>query len=401
VPYRDLPSCAGPLEPFARKFADELARLGYTHGSAGIQLRWLARLSDWMASGQLRAGQLDEAAVARFLQAQDRSRGQRLPTIRAFRPLLGWLRDGRVIAPAAVPPPELHDELLGRFESWLAGDRGLARRTIGRYLVTARRLLAQPGGNGQTLLTGSQVTGFLLAEADRGLAPGSLKGRVGELRALLRFLHASGEIPAPLAGLVPAAAGWRDARIPPPVPSADDIAALLASCDQATMTGLRDFAILTVLARLGLRAGEVAAMETGDIDWRAGEIVIRGKGRRDDRMPLPPDAGRALAAWLAGGRPAGAGCRTVFVTRHAPVRPMHPNTVARVVMFACERAGLPVMRSHRLRHALATRLLAVGAPLPEISQVLRHRDLATTAIYAKVDMASLRQVAAPWAGAWQ
>jgi integrase/recombinase XerD len=167
------------------------------------------------------------------------------------------------------------------------------------------------------------------------------------------------------------------------------------------MTGLRDFAILTVLARLGLRAGEVAAMETGDIDWRAGEIVIRGKGRRDDRMPLPPDAGRALAAWLAGGRPAGAGCRTVFVTRHAPVRPMHPNTVARVVMFACERAGLPVMRSHRLRHALATRLLAVGAPLPEISQVLRHRDLATTAIYAKVDMASLRQVAAPWAGAWQ
>lgn len=401
MPYRDLPPCGGPLQRFARGFADELARVGYTRGSAGIQLRWMARLSGWMAGEQLHAGELDEALVTRFLQAQDRSRGQRLPTVLAFGPLLGWLRNARQIRPAAVLPPGPHDELLGRYESWLAGDRGLAPRTIGRYLATGRRLLAQSGGNGGRLLTGSQVTGFLLAEAGRGLAAGSLKGRVGELRALLRFLHASGEIPAALAGLVPAAAGWRDARIPPPVPSADDVAALLASCDQATMTGLRDFAILAMLARLGLRAGEVAAMETGDVDWRAGEIVIRGKGRRDDRMPLPPDVGSALAAWLSRGRPAVAGCRTVFVTRHAPVRPMHPNTIARVVMFACNRAGLPVMRSHRLRHALATRLLADGTPLPEISQVLRHRDLATTAIYAKVDMAHLRQVAAPWAGAGQ
>lgn len=401
MPYHDLPPCRGPLQRFARGFAGELARAGYTPGSAGIQLRWMARLSDWMAGEHLRADELDEVVVARFLQARDRCWGRRMPTARAFEPLLRWLRSTQEIRPAAVPPPGPHDELLGRYESWLAGDRGLARRTTGRYLATARRLLDRSGGNGGDLLTGSQVTGFLLAEAGRGLAQGSLKGRVAELRALLRFLHVSGEIPSALAGLVPAAAGWRDARIPPPAPSADDIAALLASCDQATMTGLRDFAILIMLARLGLRAAEIAALETGDIDWRAGEIVIRGKGRRDDRMPLPADVGSALAAWLSGGRPSVAGCRTVFVTRHAPVRPMHPNTIARVVMFACKRAGLPVMRSHRLRHSLATRLLADGTPLPEISQVLRHRDLATTAIYAKVDMAHLRQVAAPWAGAGQ
>lgn len=399
MPYRDLPPCRGPLQRFARGFADELARAGYTRGSAGIQLSWMTRLSDWMAGEQLDAGELGEAVVTRFLRAQDCSRRRRLPTVRAFGPLLGWLRDTQVIGPAVVPPPGPHDELLGRYESWLAGDRGLAQRTVARYLATARRLLAQSGGTPGHLLTGGQVTGFLLAEAGRGLAPGSLKGRVAELRALLRFLHFSGEVPSALAGMVPAAAGWRDARIPAPAPSAGDIAALLASCDQATMTGLRDFAILSLLARLGLRAAEIAGMETGDIDWRAGEIVIRGKGRRDDRMPLPPDVGSALAAWLSGGRPAVAGCRAVFVTRHAPVRPMHPNTIARVVMFACERAGLPVMRSHRLRHALATRLLADGTPLPEISQVLRHRDLATTAIYAKVDLARLRQVAAPWAGA--
>lgn len=397
MPYRDLPACRGPLQGFARGFAGELARAGYTPGSAGIQLRWMARLSDWMAGEQLRAGELDEAAVARFLHERDGFWGRRMPTVRAFAPLLGWLRDTREIRPAAVPPPGPHDELLARYGSWLAGDRGLAPRTIARYLATACRLLARSGGNGGDLLTGSQVTGFLLAEAGRGLAPGSVKGRVAELRALLRFLHASGEIPAALAGMVPAAGGWRDTRIPPPVPSPGDVAALLASCDQDTMTGLRDFAILSVLARLGLRAAEVTAMETGDIDWRAGEIVIRGKGRREDRMPLPPDVGGAIAAWLSRGRPPAAGCRTVFVTRHAPVRPMHPNTVARAVMFACKRAGLPVMRSHRLRHALATRLLADGTPLPEISQVLRHRDLATTAIYAKADIAHLRQAAAPWA----
>lgn len=401
MPYRDLLPCRGPLGRFARGFSDELARAGYTRGSAGIQLCWMGRLSDWMAGEQLRAGELDEAVVTRFLQAQDRSRRRRLPTVLAFGPLLAWLRSMQEIRPAAVPPPGPHDELPGRYESWLADDRGLAQRTAARYLVTARRLLDQSGGTAGHLLTGSQVTSFLLAEAGRGLAPGSLKGRVAGFRALLRFLHFAGEVPAALAGMVPAAAGWRDSRIPSPAPSANDIAALLASCDQATKTGLRDFAILSALARLGLRAAEIAAMETGDIDWRAGEVIIRGKGRRQDRMPLPSDVGSALAAWLCGGRPAVAGCRTVFVTRHAPVRPMHPNTIARVVMFACKRAGLPVMRSHRLRHALATRLLADGTPLPEISQVLRHRDTATTAIYAKVGMAHLRQVAAPWTGAGQ
>jgi integrase/recombinase XerD len=393
----------GPLSPHMAGYGIRLEDLGYRPTSAGALLRWAGRLSAWMADWGAGLEELGEPLVSGFIASWQVP--GRVPGVRSFGTLLSLLRERGVIAPPAAVPPGPGDELLGRYRQWLVTERGLAERTVGRYMVTARRFLEQ-GAGGEPAgiagiagwLSGRQVTAFLLAEAGRGLAAGSVQGRVAELRSLLRFLHASGAVEAPLSGSVPPAGGWRGGTIPPRTPAAGDIAAMLASCDQGRPAGLRDFAILAVLARLGLRAGEVTALELGDIDWRAGEVIIRGKARREDRLPLPWDAGEAIAAYLSGARPA-AGCRNVFLSARAPVQAMTPHGVANVVLSACRRAGLPVIRPHRLRHALAARLLRHGAALPEISQLLRHHDLATTAVYAKVDLDSLRQVTVPWTGA--
>ena len=195
---------------------------------------------------------------------------------------------------------------------------------------------------------------------------------------------------------MPPAAGWHDTGIPVGLAAAD-VQRLLDGCDRASPTGIRNFAILMLVARLGLRSVEVARLELGDIDWRAGEIQIAGKARRRDRLPLPHDVGEALTAYLRKVRPATSN-RQVFLMLKAPIRPIRPDLVGDVTRWACRRAGLPEVGPHRLRHALATEMLRRGAKLVEISQVLRHRDLATTAVYAKVDLDALRRIAQPWPG---
>jgi integrase/recombinase XerD len=226
---------------------------------------------------------------------------------------------------------------------------------------------------------------------------GAAKGRVAELRALLRYLYLHNLTPMALAAAVPPVAGWHDTSVPAGL-AASDVDGLLDGCDRQDPGGIRDFAILMLVARLGLRSIEVARLELGDIDWRSGEIVIRGKARRRDRLPLPCDVGEALAEYLAKARPATT-IRQVFVVTKAPRRAIRADLVSDVTRRACDRAGLPRVGAHRLRHALATELLRRGATLTQVSQILRHQDLATTAIYAKVDLASLRQVCQPWPGA--
>ncbi|MQB02400.1 MAG: tyrosine-type recombinase/integrase [Actinobacteria bacterium] len=171
----------------------------------------------------------------------------------------------------------------------------------------------------------------------------------------------------------------------------------LDSCDVATAVGRRDYAVLVLLARLGLRGAEAAALELDDVDWRGGEVAIRGKGRRLERLPLPVAVGEALAAYLTGGRPR-CGAATVFVTARAPYRALTPMAVRQIVARACRRAGLRRLGAHRLRHTLATAMLQAGAPLAEVGQVLRHRSHLATATYAKVDEQALRPLARPWPG---
>jgi site-specific recombinase XerD len=316
--------------------------------------------------------------------------------------LLEYLRDEGVVGADAVraaEPGAPLDELLTEYRKWMSAARDLAPLTVLRYERVARRFLSQRVEPGDELgvrdLTGADVASFLLREFDR-LSVGSAKGRVAELRSLLRFLHLRELTAVSLAAAVPPVAGWHDAQIPAAMSSAD-IERLLASCDRSSAAGTRDFAILVLLARLGLRSVEVANLELADLDWRAGEVVVRGKTRRQDRLPLPADVGEALVAHLS--LRAQEQSRRVFLTAKAPRRPIPPAVVGEVVGRACRRAGLPVVGAHRLRHALATEMLHRGASLTDISQVLRHRDLATTAVYAKVDLGRLREVAQPWPGA--
>ncbi len=389
----------GPLAPFAEGYRMELERLGYTPSSREFKVYEMARLSRWLERAGLVA---DDAgtSVEAFLAGWKAS-GKRAPTLKALKPLLDWLTAQKVIeAHRPVPAPHRPlDDLMDDYSRWMVGDRALAARTVMRYEATARRFLdgragREGGSTGTEGLGGQAVTGFLLAEASRGLAPGSLQNRVAELRSLLRFLHLKGMTPSALAESVPPVPGWKDTSVPKRLAAAQ-VKTLVDSCDRTTPTGMRDFAMLMVLARLGLRAAEVAGLELDALNWRAGELVVRGKARRSDGLPLPADVGEALSSYLVDARPR-VDSRAVFLTAAAPPRPMRSTAVSQMVWRQCVRAGLPPVRAHRLRHALATELLDCGVALSEIAQVLRHRDLATTAVYAKVDHSALRELALPW-----
>jgi integrase len=243
-------------------------------------------------------------------------------------------------------------------------------------------------------VTAADVIGFVLA-ACPGRAVGSAKLIVCALRSLLGWLHLSGQLPASLATAVPSVAGWRLSS-PPKGQERGELRRLLSSCDRRTRTGRRDYAIMLLLSRLGLRAGEVARLGLDDIDWRRGEITICGKGDRAERLPLPADVGAAITAYLRGGRPNTAEGRSVFVRVHAPHRALTTGGITQVVFDAARRAGLPKMHAHRLRHTAATAMLAAGSSLPEVGQVLRHRSMLSTAIYAKVGRNALAVLARPW-----
>jgi len=389
----------GKLGPYVEDFRSRLLALGYTTESTRSHLKAIGHLGRWLTAEGLEVSQLSEARAEAFLAA---CRAEGRPSVagkRSFDLLLDYLRDEQVVGVEDPPPPSDLEQLVQRYRDWLILDRGLAPTTVLRYEKLARRFLQERAGSGNRLevdaLAGSDVTTFLLAECAR-VSIGTAKGRVAELRSLLRFLYLKGLTRLHLAVSVPPVAGWHDVGLPPSLP-ASDVQALLDSCDRSNPTGVRDFAIVMVLARLGLRSAEVARLELGDVDWRAGEIVVRGKGRRADRLPLTVEVGAALAAYVAEGRPRD-DARQLFLTIRAPRRPIRPDLCSDVVRRACRRAGLAPVGAHRLRHALATELLGKGADLVEISQVLRHRDLATTAVYAKVDLGSLRQVASPWPG---
>jgi integrase/recombinase XerD len=295
-----------------------------------------------------------------------------------------------------VPPGGDSTELLAEFGRWLDRERGLSQVTVRCYSKQARYFLAAAGGEDAvgSLDTG-KVTTFMV-DWSRSCATGSAKAMVTSLRAFLRFAHATGRTAVPLAAAVPAVASWQQSALPKGLTAAE-IDMLLGCCDRATVTGLRDHALLTLLARLGLRGAEAAGLRLDDIDWRAGEITVTGKGSRTERLPLPGPAGEALAAWLKDGRPQ-CESRAVFVTVRKPCRPVTPDLVRVIMARACERAGLERRGAHRLRHSLATEMLRAGASLPEVGQVLRHRSMLSTAIYAKVNQNALRPLARPWPG---
>ncbi len=389
----------GQMGPHVEGFRAWLLEAGYTPGTVHNMLKVVGQLGRWMEEEGLETAALTRAVIESFLGARRNAGPRRMSGVRSFEPLLDYLRSQSVLVAEtrATTPIE---ELLAGYQAWLVVERGLAPATVLRYEKLARRFLegrtASSGPDGVEDLNGSEVTAFLLAESAR-CSVGTAKGRVAELRSLLRFLHVKGLTPVALASAVPPVAGWRDTSLPRGI-AAEEVQRLLDGCGRDDHGGIRDLAMLMLVARLGLRCIEVARFELGDIDWRAGEIVVRGKARRQDRLPLPVDVGEALSAYLCQARPPTA-IRQVFLAQKAPRRAIRPDLVSDVCRRACERAGVPQVGAHRLRHSLAAEMLSRGATLVEVSQILRHGDLATTAIYAKVDLGALRVVAQPWPGA--
>lgn len=389
---------SGPLGPYGGGFAVELAGRGYTPLSAGAQLRLAAHVSRWLEGEGLDVAGLTPAAAASFVAARRAAGYTSYLSVRALVPLLGYLRGLGVVAlePEPVAATAVED-LLERYRCYLTVERGLAAGTVRGYVDKVRPFVAGRATGGALDLEGlraADVSAFVLG-ACPGRSVGTAKLIVTALRSLLRFLHVDGELEWSLAGAAPAAAGWRLAGLPRGLEPVE-VRRLLDSCDRRTAAGRRDFAIVVLLVRLGLRRGEVSALGLEDLDWRAGEIVVRGKGDRHERLPLPADVGEAVAGYLRRGRPRTAAGRSVFIRVLAPHRALTAGGVTAVVIAAGRRAGLGDVTAHRLRHTAATQMLRAGATLPEVGQVLRHRRLLTTAIYAKVDREALRDLARPW-----
>ena len=388
----------GPLRPYVDGFWAELRHEGYSPLSAGNLLRVSAHFSRWLAGRRLSVEDLSEERVVEFLAHRRREGYTQFLTRRALRPLLEYLgRLGIVIRAAPLIETSI-ERLVRAYDEYLASERCLNTRTIRGYTEFAREFAKKRFGRSEPTwdqLTPSDVTDFVKRESRRW-STGYCKLKVTWLRSLLRFLHVRGHISRDLAGCVPAVAGWRLAWLPKGL-EPDQVERLLGSADQSTAIGRRDAAIIRLLVRLGLRASDVAALELEDLDWRAGELVLCGKGRRQSRLPLPHDVGKAIAAYLRRGRPSSP-TRKVFLWSHAPYLPLSPSGVVAVARSALRRADIAAGGARVLRQTVATQILRHGGSLSEIAHVLRHRHIDTTAIYAKVDLSLLGTLVQPWPG---
>jgi site-specific recombinase XerD len=396
----DKRSQDNPLVPHLSPFAASLAEDGYADVTTQAKLSLLSNFGEWLARRELSVMVLNERLVEKFINNRRQKGRLHRGDGETLRQFLKHLR-GRHIAPEPQP---IRDgcplaEILNRYEKHLRSERGVVTSTVVNYLPFARKFLVERFPEGPLLLsevTSSDVSAFVLRHAET-MRSRRLQLMATAFRSFFRFLFQNGELQTNLAAAVPAIADWRLSTVPKYlVPK--EVDRVLAGCDRQTSTGRRDFAILLLLARLGLRAGEVVALQLDDIDWRGGEILVRGKGLLHDRMPLPVDVGEALTTYLRTDRPP---CKTrrVFVCMKAPRCGFAgPSTLTTIVRRALDRADLhPAMRgAHVLRHSLATTMLRSGASMTEIGEILRHRSPNTTEIYAKLDFDGLRSLAHPW-----
>jgi integrase/recombinase XerD len=391
----------GPLAGLAAGYAAYLAGRGYAACSVRQHLGLMADLSTWLGQQGLGPDGISPPVAGRFA-AWAGTRRTYLATARSLDPLLGYLRAEGVLHEPSPAPEDARALLLAEYRQYLQAERGLAAVTIRDYAMYAAEFAAAVEdlpGTGLAALPGARVLDIVSAQA-RHRRPPSAGAVMNAARSFLRFLYRTGRIPRPLAQVVPSAA-LRQPRLPGQLDAAA-VTALLDSCDRQTETGLRDYAVLVLLRRYGARGIEVTRLRLADLRWRAGEIVLRGKGGRADVLPLMHDAGEAVAAYLLARRDPPPGTREVFLTVRAPSRPLHPGaTVHGIVARACERAGVPPAGPRAFRHALGCGLLAAGASLADVRDVLRHSDVVTTAGYARPGPDALAPLVRPWPGSAQ
>ncbi len=393
---------SGPLSAHIDNFAQQLFDEGYALWTAKYAVRLLADLTTWMQQQGLTITELAEQPVNTYFQNRYRTRRPHRDDQAILKKLLTYLRTvGVISAPIKAVADPSYASIVQAFRQYLVSQRNLAPSTIHSSLDTVVRFLSQRFGSqlpNLDALCAQDVTSFMLQQARR-YSTGHTQLIASGLRSFFRFLLQQALITTNLAQCVPTPARRCLSTLPKFI-SADDVEHLLHCVDQKSPEGRRNYAILQLLARLGLRAAEVAALTLNDLDWDAGEIIVRGKSGRCDRLPLPEEVGQALATYLRNGRPS-CSTRRVFVRHRAPQRGFaNGEAVGTVVRRALDRASLnPAHKgAHLLRHSLATRLLRNGASLAEIGELLRHRNLNTTQIYAKVDESALSKLALPWPG---
>lgn len=385
----------GPLAEYVEGFEAELGRLGFASASVVNQLRLVAHLSRWLDAQGLGVEGLTVARVEAFTRER-RASYTALFSRRALRPLLGWLAASGLIGAEVASPSRTDDPaVLGRFEEYLLSERRLQPGTTAAQVARVRRFLnGSASSGGLSALSAADVTRALLDEG-QGRAPVSVKKFGYSLRAFLRFCFLTGAIEHDLTGATLVIRSPQPSLLPVGVSPAQ-IDALLGACDRDTVLGRREYAVIVLLARLGLRAGEVAGLRLEDIDWHHGEVLVRGKGAREECLPMPAEVGHAVADYLIHARPGETSHREVFCTVRAPRRRLTSPAVWAIVNRACERAGLDPFGAHRLRHSLGEAMVAAEVSLAAIGQVLRHDDPLTTANYARVDVSGLRGLAQQW-----
>ena len=392
----------GSLGLHLDSYANWLSEQGYPRQTGMQKLRLFAFLSRWLEQNKISIQQLDEQRIDQFIKTQRKRLCRQRQIRHTLTQLLHYLRRLRVIPDRQPPQTESPTErLLHDYGRFLAQERGLSQATLDNYLPAVRRFLVHAFGT-RTLrldqLGASTINGFILHDKST-FSPKRVQLTTSALRSFLGFLYLRGQLAVALAASVPTVATWRLSELPQFL-EPGQVRQILQSCDRSSPCGRRDYAALLLLARLGLRAGELVHLGLEDINWNAGEILVRGKSSREDRLPLPPEVGRALASYLQKDRPS-CSSRRVFIRMKAPHVGFSTSVaVCDIVRRALRRARLQPGRkgAHLLRHSLATQMLRGGASLPQIGQILRHQLPQTTEIYAKVDLTTLRAVAQTWPG---
>lgn len=383
-------------------YAAAIAQQGYVQHSIRTQVVVIADLSRWLQRRHILLQDLDSKVVNRFVQHHQRQKGIRRGDAGILSRFLAWLgQTGTVEQHRELPVKGPRQNVTHQFRRYLLQDRGLSTATLQYYVPFIDQFLSERFRN-KTLnlstLRAADVTGFVQRHAHR-FSPGRAKLLVTALRSFFRYLRHRGEISLDLAACVPTVPNWSSSTVPKFLPPGT-VQRVLSRCDRQTPLGRRNYAILLLLARLGLRAGEVVALNLEDIDWEAGQMTVHGKGGRSTQMPLPTDVGEAIAVYLRNGRPR-CSSRRVFIRAKAPLGGFASSVaICVIVMRALQRAGVesPRKGAHLFRHTLACDLLRQGCSLDEIGELLRHQSPNTTAIYAKVDLAALHSLALPWPG---
>jgi integrase/recombinase XerD len=395
---------AGPLQPLIDAFAVELHAQRHTALTVSNYENSARHFADWLCRSKVELSQVDEDVVQRFAKHGCRCPGgRRLDSVspkyvRRVRRFVWFLAESNVVATMAPCHITTIDPRIADYQGWLRHHRGISERTIDRHGRMITRLLAGLGTEPE-VYDAVLIRRVIIDEAKRSSRP-YVKTMTTALRGYLRFLAAVGQCRSGLDHAVPTIPQWRLSALPRYLP-ANAVERVIASCDLTKMHGIRDRAILLLLARLGLRAGDVLSMRLDDIAWHEGTVRVRGKGRREIRLPLPQDAGDALLEYLSRARPR-VGDERIFLRSSAPYRAFRDSSViSGIVRLALDRAGIidaPSRGANLLRHSAATSMLRAGASLDAVGTVLRHRSIDTTAHYAKVDLAMLRQVVQPWPG---